>query len=204
MLDVGSARNLGWWRVSSDCVGGGRDLLELIEVLGDDLRSGSPVALGLECPLWIPRARSTADLGRARPVDGGRSWSAGAGPIVLAYGLQEIVFIIDELLLRVPAVVATTHLGSWQRDEAQLLLWEAFVSGRGKDREAAEPHISDARAAAVEFASRRSTDSLRRDQSIPSSVSIAALALFTTQVATAGDVLGTTPLVVRVDESTPS
>jgi hypothetical protein len=48
----------------------------------------------------------------------------------------------------------TFDFGAVQRGDADLLVWEAFVSGKAKNRKAVDPHVDDARRAVVEFAAR--------------------------------------------------
>ena len=55
------------------------------------------VALGFECPLWIPVAPDPKDLTKARKVDGNRAWSAAAGLGALATGLTQVPWILDEV-----------------------------------------------------------------------------------------------------------
>jgi hypothetical protein len=134
----------------------------LCSELAVDLVGGDAVALGFEAPLWIPYAHEAARLGKARP-DEHPSWSAGAGATVLASGLRQMMYVLHRLVAETnehpPA--ATLDPDELRSGDAQLLIWEAFVSGRAKDRGAAQPHISDARAAGREFARRWRSGSVR-------------------------------------------
>src|SRR4051794_11293405 len=58
---------------------GGTEIVELVDALAQDLDAGVPVALGFECPLFVPVSEDPFRLGAARAGEGTRPWSAGAG-----------------------------------------------------------------------------------------------------------------------------
>jgi hypothetical protein len=96
------------------------------------------VALGFECPLFVPLATSHSDLTRARPGEclpghGSRPWSAGAGPSALAVGLVQVTWVLRQIRDLVKGNVSA-HIDwkSFQQEEGGLFLWEGFVSGSGK------------------------------------------------------------------------
>jgi hypothetical protein len=111
--DVGSIKqgNCGWARaeVPTRTVdrdrGGGTEIAELVNAISDDLASGVPVALGFECPVFVPVPQR---LGAARPGEGGRSFSAGleSGVAGAAYYQQPYVGAEEELPREVVAVSA--------------------------------------------------------------------------------------------------
>lgn len=146
--DIGSVArgNFGWW--SSD----GRSdntPASLAEHVAAALNSGLPVALGFECPLFVPLSDDVRLLTSARPGEGSRPWSAGAGCGALATGLVQVVWLLRAVRARL-AAPHSAHL-EWEsfcKDAPGLFLWEAFVSGEGKSTS----HIEDARAAAEAFA----------------------------------------------------
>lgn len=199
VLDVGSAARTGWWRSPLDGTPTeGRDVDVLCSELVVDLLSGDAVALGFEAPLWIPYAYEAARLGKARPREH-PAWSAGAGATVLASGLQQMTYVLHRLLTETnehpPS--ATLDPDELRSGDAQLLIWEAFVSGRAKDRSAAEPHISDARAAGREFARRWQNGSVASDLGEADPISLAGLALVLSGLRTDLGVLATAPIIVR-------
>lgn len=59
--------------------------------------SGDRVALGFECPAWIPVPQNAIDLGAKRNGEGRYPWSAGAGAGALATGLAQIAWILRNL-----------------------------------------------------------------------------------------------------------
>ena len=151
--DVGSIakQNFAWARIDSgerSTAQTGQDIEILAESVGQDLDRGRRVSLGFECPLFVPLPEDQNLLTKARPEDGNRAWSAGAGCGSLATGLTEVTWVLRRaraaLTRDVPAFL------DWRRfcDAGEgLLLWEAFVSGDGK-RGAGErfdnPHVRDA------------------------------------------------------------
>src|SRR5215210_4351671 len=93
-VDVGSipARRLGWPR--ADFPGGRVDpdaheteIERLVTAVGEELAAGRPVALGFECPLYVPVPDEASSLGKARAGEANRSWSAAAGSGSMATGL---------------------------------------------------------------------------------------------------------------------
>jgi hypothetical protein len=66
----------------------GRDISVFAEGIAKDLSAGYAVALGFECPLFVPVAKAPEHLTKGRAGEGNRPWSAGAGVAVLASGLD--------------------------------------------------------------------------------------------------------------------
>lgn len=162
-LDVGSIRagNIGWAVLRDGRCEQGGDLVRFVDVLVAVLDDARPLALGFECPLFIPARDEVADLLRPRAGEGNRSWSAGAGATVLAAGLAEAYWTLCRLHERCPGVRGTTRWNEFVAGSAQLLVFEAFVSSGAKagarqpeDRDAASPHERDAAAAARAFLAR--------------------------------------------------
>jgi hypothetical protein len=90
------------------------------------------VALGFECPLFLPLPLEETDLGKAREGEGNRAWSAGAGACALATGLVQVAWVLDRL--RTLVTVDCTTCLNWSEfllARPGLLIWEAFVSGGG-------------------------------------------------------------------------
>jgi hypothetical protein len=145
--DIGSAAkgNFGWW--SSAGSSGDRPSGLATHVAGL-LNDGTPVALGFECPLFVPLVASEMQLTSARPGEGSRAWSAGAGCGALATGLVQVVWVLEQvrLSLRMPALA---HLAwpTFVAANSGLFLWEAFVSGSAKF----STHPRDAQAGAEAF-----------------------------------------------------
>lgn len=201
-LDVGSAARTGWWRSPLDGPSTqGRNVDEFCAELVHDLVKGRPVALGFEAPLWVPYAREAAQLGRARPNER-QAWSAGAGATVLTYGLQQATYVLHRLASRTrhDPPTATLDPAELRDGKAQLLIWEAFVSGPAKDRAALEPHVSDARAAGQEFIRRWRLGSLCSDLGEADPISLAGMALVVTGLSEDIAVLATAPIVVRAPD----
>jgi hypothetical protein len=100
-----------------------------------DLGLRTPVALGFEAPLFIPRPASAEQLNRQRAGERGRPWCAGAGTGALALGLQQSAYVFDRIAQHARPRV-TFDLEAIERGDADLLAWEAFVSGKAKNRAA--------------------------------------------------------------------
>lgn len=177
-IDVGSLANIGWWRVHDKSGAGGDDLDVLVEELVADLEAGSVVALGFEAPLFIPRPSVSSGLNKQRLGERGRPWCAGAGTGALALGLQQSTFVLSAIAARVeiPPTVGVDCEALFA-GTAQLVIWEAFVSGRAKNRRSVTPHIDDARSAVAEFQARVDSGSVHTDVDDVDVLSLAGAAL---------------------------
>lgn len=94
--DIGSVSrgNFGWW---SSAGSEGRIPSTLAKHVAECLNLGLPVALGFECPLFVPLEDDEQSLTRARPGEGNRPWSAGAGCGALATGLVQVTWTLREI-----------------------------------------------------------------------------------------------------------
>jgi len=141
--DIGSvtAERFGWW---SSIRQKGTTPSSLAAFVAGALDAGFPVALGFECPLFVPLAYNERQLTSARPGEGSRPWSAGAGCGALTTGLVQVAWVLQEVrkLLTEWKKSARAYL-RWEEfeDNAQaevdlapgrLFVWEAFISGAGK------------------------------------------------------------------------
>lgn len=174
-VDVGSVRkNFAWAALDLPArtpVGGGgihpggaaMAVLQAVE-------GGVPVALGFEAPLMVPVSPvggpdDWVTLGQARHgefVDGhSRPWSAAAGSGALATGLVQLAWVLERVAADLPGLRCTTSAERWVAGEADLLVWEAFVSGHGKPAPGGvSQHAADAAVAADTFAERAADGSL--------------------------------------------
>src|SRR5262249_13070795 len=113
-----------------------------------DLNSGAHVAVGFECPLFVPVPEDPNGLTSARPGEGDRAWSAGGGAGSLATGLTETVWVLDRVKSKTSVIPAV--FVKWQPFRAAtggLYVWEAFVTKAAK----AESHHGDAELAVTTF-----------------------------------------------------
>jgi hypothetical protein len=145
-VDVGSPKNFAWV-----CDAGlqGKDGDTLTAAITKSFATGQRIALGFECPLFIPVPRHWDGIGKARVGEGNRSWSAGGGATVTTYGLHEVAWILARLRetgnAKVPIFFSPE---AWLlSNEPGLLLWEAFVTGSDKGRD----HVDDAQRACRAF-----------------------------------------------------
>lgn len=153
--DIGSVARgrFGWARgVKSGqalTVTGGADIYEFVDAAAKDLNAGARVAMGFECPLFVPISDDAARLTSARNGEGSRPWSAGAGAGALATGLTETVWILREVRRRIHSdVPAFVSWPAFLEVGYGLFLWEAFVTSHAKG----ETHIADAEIAVRSFA----------------------------------------------------
>lgn len=150
--DIGSvAKKSFGWGVATDPKGQVDeydDIDALATAVAGALALGKKVALGFECPLFVPFAEDPKLLTSARQGEGSHPWSAGAGCGALAAGLTESVWILSKIRDRFPGVVpAFVNWRKFQASPSGLFVWEAFVTGDAK----AGTHSSDAAVAIREF-----------------------------------------------------
>ena len=148
--DIGSVArgNFGWYGVlSSRETRHGDDPETLVLAVSMALDTDRKVALGFECPLFVPLPQDPNNLTTARAGEGSRAWSAGAGAGVLAIGLTEVAWILRELRRKQPVRQAYLEWDEFITADEGLFLWEAFVSGKAKQGS----HQSDAKAAVDAF-----------------------------------------------------
>lgn len=148
--DIGSVKrgNFGWARAGTDApeqmlLGASPD--DLATRVAVDLSAGLKVAIGFECPLYIPMRDSVGEMWRARTGEGNRAWSAGAGRAVLTVGAVQVPWILTRIAersdRRLPGFV------DWPEFESSpegLFVWEAFVSGDAKHIGDGNAHQGDA------------------------------------------------------------
>lgn len=155
-VDVGSIsqNKLGWARayapdgaVDPDSVE--TEIERLAIEVATDLDGGWPVALGFECPLYVPVPEDPRRLGKARKGEGNRSWSAGAGTGALATGLVQAAWVLRAVRARARPFASHLQWTEFVRGRSGLFLWEAFVSGTGKGTSVS--HHGDAAIAAERF-----------------------------------------------------
>lgn len=149
--DIGSvqAGRFGWYgedREERSSFGG--CIEAFVRVVSERLNADEKVALGFECPLYVPLREDPLRLTKARAGEGSRSWSAGAGCGAMATGIVEVAWILQSIRnnLNQPAEVFLDW-GAFADVKAGLLLWEAFVSGKSKG----ESHAHDAELAVRAF-----------------------------------------------------
>jgi hypothetical protein len=146
--DIGSVAkgNFGWWSSES---ASGNSPSGLSKHVASLLSQNIGVALGFECPLFVPLAENELQLTSARPGEGSRAWSAGAGCGALVTGLVEVAWVLQSIRSQLEHP-AKSFL-SWQEfcshNQSGLYIWEAFVSGTAKQTS----HITDAEAGAKAF-----------------------------------------------------
>jgi hypothetical protein len=123
-------------------------MVALAAAVKEDLGLGKPVALGFECPLFVPISEDPVGLTKARVGEGARAWCAGAGAGALATGLTQTVWVLDQIGREVGhARSATVNWKEFVSGDADLFLWEAFVSGTAKG----PSHMEDAELGARAF-----------------------------------------------------
>jgi hypothetical protein len=145
--DIGSVKNnnFAWWSASGDS---GTTPSSLASNLAEQLNASRPVALGFECPLFVPLAEDELNLTKSRLGEGSKPWSAAAGCSALTTGLVQVAWVLQAIRQKLSS--PSTAFLEWtpfKESGTGLLIWEAFVTGSGKGSN----HIEDARAGTMGF-----------------------------------------------------
>ena len=153
--DIGAVHsgNFGWARLAAGkpaLLSG--DIDALAEEVCRILVRGMKLALGFECPLWIPLRHDPMCLTKARVGEGSRAWSSSVGATVLTTGLAETVWVLSEVRQRIrssshPVPAVYLDWGAFAEAGDGLFLWEAMVTGKDKT----ETHEGDALIACSAF-----------------------------------------------------
>lgn len=223
--DIGSVRNpknskFGWASSQGES---GRCPDTLVRAVVKALKVG-PASLGFECPMWIPVPAVQATLGACRPGEKGegqssRPWNAGAGAAVLATGLTQAFYILDQIcmectqdnqLMLKTRILQETNLHEWRSCSSvgTLFLWEAFVSNKApQSSDDKTRHIEDARLGAIALfdvfnGSEVGFTCTTKPELNERCFSIAGAACLHSGVASDLDLLYAAPLVVRVSSPT--
>lgn len=107
----------------------GTDPETLAADIAQDLRNG-PVALGFECPLFVPLHGRAEALLSCRAGEGNRAWSASAGVSSLGTGLVQSAWLLERIRLILGHVAPVfVDIAEFRRADTGLLLWEAFITG---------------------------------------------------------------------------
>lgn len=178
-IDVGSVprKRLGWARAylpsgHVDPAAKETEIGRLVTCIAADLAAGMPVALGFECPLYVPVPANAIELGKARVGEGNRSWSAGAGSGAMATGFVQAAWVLRELRDSTDGVRLYFDWGRFAAAQQGLFLWEAFVTAAAKG-----PDHHDDAAAAVHAFCRLCPDPRKAEPvSAPTPVSLIAAA----------------------------
>jgi len=151
--DVGSVKagNFGWARTEPQAASAAdhdsSSPRDLANAVAEELGDGRPVALGFECPLFVPVPTADIALGAGRSGEGNRAWSAGAGTGALATGLVQAAWVLAAVRARCPEEQLHLEWPPFVAGRRGLLVWEAFVSADSKGRS----HVDDARMAVAAF-----------------------------------------------------
>jgi hypothetical protein len=98
--DVGSIKNgnFGWAETLPGSIElTGTVIGEFASEIAKQVKIGSKVAIGYECPLFVPVRKDPVLVNSSRNGEGSRSWSAGAGTGALATGLVEVIWVFNKL-----------------------------------------------------------------------------------------------------------
>jgi len=139
--DVGSIRanKFGWaGLLNLTDVVRGTCIEDFVDRIAGEIRSHRKVALGFECPLFVPLRDNPLAVNIARHGEGNRSWSAGAGTGALATGLVEVAWVLRHVAALLPNTPKATF--SWEEFlvTKSVYLWEAFVTSSAKGSNHAE------------------------------------------------------------------
>jgi hypothetical protein len=167
-VDIGSPRreSFAWATYASSGWIVKTDPALLIARVVQEVGDGIPVALGFECPMFVPVPSSVNDLLTARKGEPrGSAFSASGGLGSLGVGLVEVPWIVRELRNSRPSI---RFFVDWRRFDRsskpdRVFLWEAFVTRDAHcPSKTSDAHGHDAKTAVKTFR-RRHPNQLRSD-----------------------------------------
>jgi hypothetical protein len=135
----------------------GRELADFVNVLGTHLMAERSVAVGFECPLYVPKRGDANLMTDCRLGEEGLNWCGGPGASVLATGLAQVNWVMAHLAQLDVPVTGTTRWQEFASGQCQLFVWEAFITSRAgvvvpQDSVAGiSPHEADALCGALAF-----------------------------------------------------
>jgi hypothetical protein len=146
----------------------------MVDAVVGAANGGSRIALGVECPLFVPCPEDPSQLGKARTGEGRLAVFAQVGATVAVLGLQQLCWVLrgvrDALSGR---PTGTVDWSEFESRNLELFLWEAFISGSGKSGS----HVDDAAVAVRNFQRARLDAGVRQAVTCPNPVSLGGLAL---------------------------
>lgn len=158
-IDIGSPKkgNVGWAVLHTDTQRTGHDLSEFIDVVGMHLKAGQSIAVGFECPLYVPKRDDLLSMTDCRLGEAGLNWCGGPGASVLATGLAQVNWVLTRLAAVQPGAVGTTRWPEFSSGQCRLYFWEAFITSRTgvsipiEAMDGASHHVEDALCGALAF-----------------------------------------------------
>jgi len=131
-VDIGSPKkgNVGWAVLHEATQATGRELERFIAVLDAHVRAGRSVAVGFECPLYVPKRLDVATMTDCRLGEEGLNWCGGPGASVLATGLAQVNWVLARLAQLATGATGTTRWQEFSSGKCQLFFWEAFITSR--------------------------------------------------------------------------
>ncbi len=131
-LDIGSPKkgNVGWAILHGTGRETGGDLLAFVDALVGHLVAGRTVAVGFECPLYVPKRADPATMTNCRVGEEGLNWCGGPGASVLATGLAQVNWCLARIAEQAPGINGTTRWDDLTDRRAHLFCWEAFITSR--------------------------------------------------------------------------
>ena len=132
--DIGSikSKKFGWAAMIGEIYLSDNSINNFASKIADEIKNKRKVALGFECPLFVPIRSDPEKVNSARNGEGNRSWSAGAGTGALATGLVEVLWVMNKIneLLGYPPKAQL----KWSKfiSSDSVFLWEAFVTSTAK------------------------------------------------------------------------
>ena len=134
-IDIGSpkAGNIGWCLIDHkkkiECKGD--KLADLIPQIGKVSKKNG-LMLGLEAPLIIPIRDEEIKLTSGRQGDGNRPWSGSSGAVVSAINLPIMVYLFKGIKKQNKDVTFFLNEKGFEGKRNQIMIYEAFVSGKDK------------------------------------------------------------------------
>jgi hypothetical protein len=131
-VDVGSIvkHHLGWAVIEGAGATHGRDPADVVGTSSSILNRGLQLAIGFECPLYVPVRDNPLELTCCRKGERYVNWCGGPGGAVLSTGLVQAHWILTRIARAAPGIRGTTRWSEFASGNCQLLAGEAFVTSK--------------------------------------------------------------------------
>lgn len=147
-VGAASVANRSFHKLCSASIDSSCKIDELAESMVFRLKSGIKVALGYESPLLaqIPSSHDRIYMprvGEFTPESGNRPTNTDAETSLFAAGIQSLSSVLSCVKTLRPETTASISFNEFRLGTAEMLVWEAFVSG--SEKAVPSSHAGDAR-----------------------------------------------------------
>ncbi len=174
-VDIGSEKKKRFAWLSEDTSTGskkkGETLLSLEKNLLSDIAKKRNVCIGFDLPMYFEIQKNSSDVTNKRSFEGAHPWSGGAGPYTLTTGLAQVTWLFQQLSVKSSEAevhllkdISTINKLKKSNNKSQIIIWEAFLSGKNKKPAKGSQHINDCKTGIQLFKKANKYNSLKVEE----------------------------------------